>query len=109
MIVENSFDKILNMALFPQTKSAKVFWGVGLFFVALFLFIIGSYYYDQWRGQKRVEELAQALKKWEQDIYDKKAADKIGGKTPQETLQMFIDAVEKGDYELASKYFSLLD
>ena len=32
-------------------------------------------------------------------------ADTYGGKTPQETLQMYIDAVEKGDYELASKYF----
>ncbi len=32
------------------------------------------------------------------------AMDTYGGSTPQETLQMFIDAVEKGDYELASKY-----
>lgn len=93
------------MALFPQTKSSKIFWGVGLFFVALFLFGIGYNYYDQWRGERRVEELAQALKQWEQEIYDRKAADKIGGTTPQETLDLFISAVEKGDYELASKYF----
>ena len=93
------------MALFPQTKSNKIFWAVGLVAVALFLFGIGYSYYDQWRGEKRVEELAQALKQWEQEIYDKKAADKIGGKTPQETLDLFIKAVEAGDYELASKYF----
>jgi hypothetical protein len=93
------------MALFPQKKSSKIFWGIGLFFVAVFLFLEGYYYYDQWRGERRVEELARALQKWEQEIYNKKAADKIGGKTPSETLQMFIAAVEKGDYELASKYF----
>ena len=46
--------------------------------------------------------------KFEKEITDKKAkiaADTYGGKTPQETLDMFISAVEKGDYELASKYF----
>jgi len=33
------------------------------------------------------------------------ATDTYGGKTPQETLQLYIDAVEKGDYVLASRYF----
>jgi len=93
------------MALFSQSKSNKIFWGIGLFFVALFIAVEGYSYYDQWRGEKRVEELAQLLAKIEKDAFDKKAADKIGGKTPQETLDMFIKAVESGDYELASKYF----
>ena len=34
-------------------------------------------------------------------------ADTYGGKTPEETLGMFIDALKKGDIELASKYFVL--
>lgn len=33
--------------------------------------------------------------------------DKYGGKTPEETFVMFIAALEKGDVELASKYFVL--
>ena len=93
------------MALFPQTKSNKIFWGVGLLAVGLFLFAIGYDYYDQWRGERRVEKLAEALRQMEREIYNRKAADKIGGKTPQETLDLFIAAVESGDYELASKYF----
>ena len=93
------------MALFPQTKSNKIFWGVGLLAVGLFLFAIGYDYYDQWRGERRVEKLAEALRQMEREIYNMKAADKIGGKTPQETLGLFIAAVEAGDYELASKYF----
>ncbi len=92
------------MALFLQSKSNKIFWGIGLFFVVLFLAVEGYSYYDQWRGEKRVEELANALARIEKETFDKKAADKIGGKTPQETLDMFIKAVESGDYELASKY-----
>ena len=64
-------------------------------------------YFLHWRGEKQVEMLAKSLEKYQQDLFNKKAADKIGGKTPQETLQMFIDAVEKGDYELASKYLIL--
>ncbi|KKT86401.1 MAG: hypothetical protein UW85_C0002G0002 [Parcubacteria group bacterium GW2011_GWA1_Parcubacteria_45_10] len=30
-----------------------------------------------------------------------------GGKTPEETLQLFIEALKKGDIELAAKYFAL--
>ena len=33
--------------------------------------------------------------------------DKYGGKTPEETLDLFVAALEKGDVELASKYFVL--
>jgi len=34
-------------------------------------------------------------------------ADTYGGKTPQETLDLFIDALKQGDVDLASKYFML--
>jgi len=34
-------------------------------------------------------------------------ADTWGGKTPEETLQLFVAALEKGDIDLAAKYFML--
>lgn len=43
-----------------------------------------------------LEEYKQAMSK-----------DTYGGKTPEETLQLFVDALKKGDTELASKYFVL--
>ena len=52
-----------------------------------------------------MQKAAEALKKAEEDSYRQALADTYGGKTPQETLRMYIDAVEKGDYLLASKYF----
>ena len=61
--------------------------------------------YEKWAGMESVEKLAKALRQYEEEVLEKQIADTYGGKTPQETLQMYIDAVERGDYELASKYF----
>ena len=33
-----------------------------------------------------------------------KESDKWGGKTPEETVRLFTEAVKKGDFELAGKY-----
>jgi len=61
--------------------------------------------FKQWQMRKGVENFAETLKRLDQEDYRRAMADTYGGKTPQETLQMYIAAVEKGDYELASKYF----
>ena len=50
------------------------------------------------RSQKLLEE----AKKKE---YEAMMKDAYGGKTPQETLRLYIQAIEKEDYELASRYF----
>ena len=63
--------------------------------------------YKFWQETKKVDKLAQALRDIEKKDYEMAMADTFGGQTPQETLEMFIKAVEKGDYELASKYFVL--
>ena len=52
---------------------------------------IKNYYQKQ-------EELSAKLKQMYKN-------DKYGGDTPQETLDLFIDALKKGDVDLASKYF----
>lgn len=87
------------------SKKGKIFWGAVIFLFAVMILELGWKYYDSWHAQKRVQELAQELERIEQARYDKMAGDTIGGKTPQETLRLFISAVEAGDYELASKYF----
>lgn len=42
-----------------------------------------------------------------QKIEKQYAEDPYGGDTPEETLRLFIDALKKGDTDLASKYFVL--
>jgi|SRR3990172_10217389 len=94
-------------------KPKKTYWKFVLGFlgivVAVFVLYIAGFWlwqkYDLWQGQKGVQKLAEELKRIEEEDYQRAMADTYGGKTPQETLQMYIDAVEKGDYELASKYF----
>lgn len=78
------------------------FWS--LLVVVVLLVLIGYPAFVKWRGEQRVEALKQAVDKMTADA-QKEELDNYGGKTPQETLQMYIDAVEKGDYTLASKYF----
>ncbi len=58
-----------------------------------------------YKTQKAIKQFNQGLNEY----YQKFAEDTYGGKTPQETLDMFIEALEKGDIDLASKYFALDD
>lgn len=53
--------------------------------------------------QKNYEQAQKALSEFETAMRN----DTYGGKTPQETLNLFIDALKKNDFELASKYFSI--
>jgi hypothetical protein len=69
--------------------------------------------YFQWEGDMTKYQIRnqvadsywQLLQKKESDLEASYKADTYGGETPEETLRFFIDALEKKDYELASKYF----
>ena len=76
-------------------------------FVLLIMVAWGWQKYRYWQDEKIAQKAEEGIRKWQQEDYERAMADTYGGKTPQETLQMYIDAVEKGDYELASRYFVL--
>ncbi len=42
-----------------------------------------------------------------QNIQNKFAGDTYGGETPEETINLFVTALSRGDLELAAKYFKL--
>ena len=73
-----------------------VFAGLGLL---ILVWWVGSAAYAAWSGygwEKKTEEFQMALSKpYREDTY--------GGKTPEETWGLFLDALKKGDVELASK------
>ena len=78
--------------------------------LVLFIIFVGivSYFYHQAKKeQEQITNLANFLNQIQQEKHHLESQDKIGGKTPEETLQLFIEALEKKDYELASKYFVL--
>ena len=68
--------------------------------VAVFLFAVG--YGLSWYGKYSFNKDLQAIKKEAERPY---LEDIYGGKTPKETLELFIAAIEKEDFDLASKYF----
>ena len=96
-------------------KPKSKFWkfALGFFGIILGIFILyigGSwlwqvYKWYQWKQTVIPPGFEEAMEKIQQEDYEQAMADTYGDKTPQETLKMYIDAVEKGDYELASKYF----
>ena len=61
--------------------------------------------YKNWQFNKHMKQLAEVLDRAIKEDRQTAMTDTYGGKTPQETLNLYIAAVEKGDYELASKYF----
>ena len=80
-------------------KSKKFLVGIAVV-VALAVVEFGYPVYRDWKFDRELQQLTDEINKpYLEDTY--------GGKTPKETLEMFIVAVEKGDYELASKYFVL--
>ncbi len=61
-------------------------------------------------GRKRANQMAGAMRDYENkmsEIERKMANDTYGGKTPRETLDLFIVALENGDLDMAAKYFKL--
>jgi hypothetical protein len=89
------------------TRSTRYRFGVrfvGILLGAVFLFIAINYA-NEWRERRAIDKLAEGLERYEREMYEGAMADTTGGTTPQETLSLYIDAVEKGNYELASQYF----
>lgn len=105
-----------------QQKEKKKWFGPGktIRFVlpVLILFLLGGALYlgladsikEEIDRQDTSKEIANAIKKYENFLSDYEktlAEDTYGGKTPRETLDMFISALEVGNLDLAGKYFAL--
>ncbi len=81
--------------------------------VALFLLLLFLYYgwVTAWSPEAKSVRTYQEKYEKAMDFFkvheDAVRNDAYGGKTPEETLTMFIDALKKGDIDLASKYFTI--
>ena len=90
----------------------KKIWPIVVATVVLLLLIGGWFVWNNYLSPnaQRQRQLQENIDKYNSFISTFEAAmkaDTYGGKTPQETLNMFIDALKKGDIDLASKYFAL--
>ncbi len=81
-------------------KILIVFLGLLGGFLILIIITAIKLSWDGYQWQKSLERWEESLRKpYKEDIY--------GGKTPEETWQMFLDALRKEDIDLASKYFDV--
>ncbi len=72
-------------------------------------FVWQNYFSPDAQRQKQLQERIDSYNSYINTYEAAMKADTYGGKTPKETLDMFVDALKKGDIELASKYFVLND
>ena len=73
---------------------------LGIILISAFFAFYAYPKYQDWKFNKELKELTEETNRpYLEDTY--------GGKTPKETLELFIAAVEKEDFDLASKYFVL--
>jgi predicted outer membrane lipoprotein len=98
----------------PQTPARKTKWWVfvvGFLVIIALGIIVNALWYDYLspaaRDTNRMKEQYAQYEEWQKSYDEAMKADTYGGKTPEETLTLFIDALEKEDIDLASKYFVL--
>ena len=67
----------------------------------LYVVILGAkYYLDKW-------EMARKIDQFNQMVINMFKSDTYGGKTPEETYNLIVDALKKQDVDLAVKYIVL--
>jgi len=92
-----------------NTHFWKFFCGLlGIVAVGLFVAYGTNYYsnYKLFHAERERQEAQRAEAERIRKLYEE---DTYGGKTPEETLALFIDALKKGDTDLAAKYFVIED
>jgi len=94
-----------------QTKSDRLKFLlilIGIVAVIITAYLVWNNFFNQEarerrENEKKYDQFFEALSEGE----NRQKEDAYGGKTPQETIDLFVAALEKDDLELASKYFSL--
>lgn len=84
-------------------------------FLAIMILVGGGYFvWDRYfssraKLNRETQKNYEKYLAWQENYEKAMKEDTFGGKTPEETLQLFIEALKKEDVELASKYFALED
>ena len=91
--------------------AAKIIGIVVALALALFVGItaLGIYWpnIQEYRYKLEAERFKKEVDAEKKRIADLEKADTFGGKTPEETFDMFLDALKKNDADLAAKYYDV--
>ena len=83
----------------------KVVLAVVLVQVIIIAWIIVFWQYRAYLQARTLAELTIVLHEAESKTYERQVVGDFGGSIPVDTLNMYINAVERGDYRVASTYF----
>jgi hypothetical protein len=97
-------------AAHPSAPRSRRFWIFAVILTAIFALSGAAFYFgllfpdfwQQWQRERLARQVWEAL----QAEQRREAQDPYGGKTPQEVYQLFLQALEKQDIDLAVKYFA---
>jgi len=94
-----------------QLKSKKIkfiIWFIVLLFgVYALIWVYENYFSEKAKETKQQQKNYEKYLAWKSSYEKAMSEDTYGGKTPEETLNLFVEALKKEDLELASKYFVL--
>jgi len=94
-------------------KSGRKYWKFVAGFLGIIVIVAGGffvwerYFSPQAKINRETQKNYEKYLEWERNYEKAMKEDTYGGKTPEETLKMFIEALKNEDVELASKYFML--
>jgi len=97
------------MSLF-KLNLKTIFWAIAaivILFLAITLLGFFAPRIEKYLAEREEQRFIVQYEKLQQEIEEAYKNDTYGGKTPEETFDMFLDALKKGDIELASKYYEL--
>ena len=94
-------------------KPKRRYWKFVLGFLGIIVIVGGGFFVwerylsPQAKLNRETQKNYEKYLAWEENYKKAMTEDVYGGKTPEETLKMFIEALKKEDIELASRYFAL--
>src|SRR3990167_2561453 len=98
------------MSLKPKKSN---FWKFLIAFAAIILLVLGGYWgwnnylSPEAKESREMQANYDRAIAHQQQLEDAMKSDTYGGKTPQETLNLFIEALRKNDVDSAFQYFAL--
>ena len=94
-------------------KPKRKYWKFVVGFLAIIILAAGGFFvWEKYLSpmakiNRETQKNYEKYLEWQKNYEKAMKEDTYGGKTPEETLKMFIEALKKEDIELASKYFML--
>jgi len=86
-------------------KKKIIILSLSIIVIGILLYIFGPYLYYQAVNYYQAWQIKQKAEKFEQAYLDFLKNDTYGGKTPRETYELYVEALQKGDIDLAVKYY----